>query len=91
MFESARHAISELIEFDPDREESLINILCSELTLFPFLLRTTSNDFRSERLVLRRGEYRDQFEAVQGRVRCFGERREWQRAKTTLAELVAPL
>ena len=87
MFESARHAIEQLIEYDPDREESLINIVCSELILFPFLVRTTNNDFRCERLRLRRREYVAEFASIARRLAEFGDRPEWQRASTTYREL----
>jgi len=59
MYESGRRAISELIEFEPNREESLINALCSELTVFRFLsnLKEIERDFRGRRLKLREKTY----------------------------------
>lgn len=53
MYESGRGAIRELIEFEPNREESLINILCSELTLFEYLRAQFKSDPRGDRLRLR--------------------------------------
>ncbi len=59
MFESARYAIDELIEFEPNRAESLVNILSSELPLYGFL-RTLykQDDYRYKRLRLRQPLYR---------------------------------
>jgi hypothetical protein len=60
MYESGRHAIGKLIEFEPNREESLINILCSELIVFNYLNKNEQlkNDYRGPRLRLREDEYR---------------------------------
>lgn len=38
MYESARLAVEDLVEYEPDRSESIITILCSELILYGFLL-----------------------------------------------------
>ncbi len=91
MYESGRQSIEELIEFDPDREESIINILCSEFSLYCFLLdhyRPKNNipDYRHERLQLRASEYKDDYHALMEKVRS-EENPAWDRARTTAKEL----
>lgn len=64
-FESARKAIRDLIEFDPNQIENTINILINELTAYQFLMEqfnaTNRNgpieDFRHVRLHLRKDAY----------------------------------
>lgn len=59
MLESARYAIDELIEFEPNKAESLVNILSSELPLYGFLrTRYKQDDYRYKRLRLRQPMYR---------------------------------
>lgn len=65
-FESARKAVRDLIEFDPNQVESSINILINELTTYNFLLQqfgvsdeTRAQDFRYARLKLRQNSYRE--------------------------------
>ena len=63
MLESARKSTEELIEFEPERAESKIMILLSELVAYCFLINyyETHNDTpynaRLERLKLRKDEY----------------------------------
>lgn len=65
-FESARKAVRDLIEFDPNQVENTINILINELYAYQFPMRQfaaeqksdTPEDFRLARLRLRRESYR---------------------------------
>jgi hypothetical protein len=59
--ESARHAIADLVEFEPDRAERAIVILISELEAYRFLCIQFADeqDVRHQRLMLRDFEYRD--------------------------------
>jgi hypothetical protein len=56
MYESARYATKCLIEYQPTQTESLVIILCSELTLYTFLLHNV-HDYRTKRLRLRLEDY----------------------------------
>lgn len=58
--ESARHAITDLVEFEPQQAERTMVILLSELTAYRFLrLRySDSADVHNDRLILRGPEYR---------------------------------
>jgi hypothetical protein len=59
MYESARYAIDELVEFEPNKAESLVNILSSELPLYGFLRTLYKQDnYRYKRLRLRQPLYR---------------------------------
>ena len=89
MYESARKAVKELIDFEPNQAESLVNILCSELTLFTFLLSLHAGDFKGNRLRLRVRGYAaavqtelDQIELARGE-----GRQPWDKAIASLAEL----
>jgi hypothetical protein len=56
--ESARKAVRDLIEFQPNRAENTITILISELPLYGFLSKYfPEGDVRRERLQLRRSRY----------------------------------
>jgi hypothetical protein len=57
--ESGRRAISDLVEFQPDRAERIIVILISELTAYRFLREQYADpaDVHFERLILRGPEY----------------------------------
>jgi hypothetical protein len=65
-FESARKAVRDLVEFEPNEVEITITILVSELCAYTFLLdqfgaaqqETGAEDFRHARLRLRREGYR---------------------------------
>lgn len=64
--ESARKAIRDLIEFDPNQVESIINVLINELTAYHFLMiqfglqsEAAGQDFRYARLCLRLQSYRE--------------------------------
>lgn len=69
--EAGRKAIDQLVEFEPNKAESIINILCSEVEVYGYLLDAfaTGNsrdtgDYRYERLCLRRAEYRTMIERL---------------------------
>jgi hypothetical protein len=64
--ESARKAVRDLIEFDPNQVENTINILINELYAYQFLMRQfgeqcgdSTEDFRYARLRLRLESYRE--------------------------------
>jgi hypothetical protein len=59
--ESARHAIVDLVEFEPHRAERTVLILLSELEAYGFLCTqfTEEGDVRRSRIVMRESEYRD--------------------------------
>ena len=59
--ESARHAIDDLIEFEPEKMECMIVVLLSELEAFRFLSAqfTDVQDVRHARITLRGPEYKD--------------------------------
>jgi len=59
--ESARHAIKDLVEFEPENAERTITVLISELEAYRFLLNEFSHqdDGRERRLLLRRDQYTD--------------------------------
>ena len=58
--ESARHAIADLVEFQPEKAERTIVILISELEAYRFLRSrfTNEQDVRYQRLNLRESNYR---------------------------------
>jgi hypothetical protein len=58
-YETARLAISELIEYEPDHVENTITILLTEIPAYRFLLENVDDDLRYARLKLRFGEYRE--------------------------------
>ena len=57
--ESARNAIDDLVEFEPEVAERMIVILISELAAFRFLQEhfTDATDIRLQRIALRRADY----------------------------------
>ena len=56
--ESARKAVRDLIEFEPNNAENTITILISELPIYRFLLNHfQKGDLRYARLELRRNRY----------------------------------
>ena len=77
--ESARKAVRDLIEFEPNNAENTITILLSELPAYRFLLDNfPQDDVRHSRLELRRARYR----AVVPEVYYFAED-EYERLKQT--------
>lgn len=87
MFESARLAVEELIEFEPNRAESLVNILCSELVLFRFLHTEHKDDYQGARLYLRRSQYHDLVPELYNTI-MRSRHGTWTRAKTTAPEML---
>jgi hypothetical protein len=86
MYESARYAVAELIEFEPNLEESKINILCSELVVFNYLMKVfTCDDYRGKRLRIRNYEMivLDTLNKVNK-----GQGQNWLRARTTATQLL---
>jgi hypothetical protein len=86
MYESARHATTKLIEFEPNLEESKINILCSELVVFHYLRKVFgADDYRGQRLRIRK--YEDVvLETLRKTIR--GQSDNWKKAQTTAKELL---
>jgi hypothetical protein len=68
--ESGRHAIDDLVEFQPEKAERTIVILISELEAYRFLLGqfTNKQDVRYQRLDLRESNYRHLVPALIGSV-----------------------
>jgi hypothetical protein len=87
MYESGRHAIKELAEFQPDRAESLVNILCSELTLFAFLYENHQKDFKGDRLRLRLKDYHEDVTALLAAIDSNKDQQIWDRARVTSEQL----
>lgn len=87
MFESARLAVEELIEFEPNRAESLVNILCSELVLFGYLLNHYKDDYRGKRLRLRCKTYERIVSELYGTI-TKQTHENWIKAKTSAPELM---
>ncbi len=89
MYESARRSIDVLVEFEPNKAESLVNILCSELVLYDFLATTFDrNDFRGARLLLRRREYQKLVPALNRQITDAPHPKIWDRARTTAPEMM---
>jgi len=88
MYESAREAVEVLIEFEPNQAESLINVLCSELVLYRFLLRQHSNDYRTRRLRLRIADYARVVPLLLDMVAEYGHLPHWHKAQATARVLV---
>jgi len=59
--ESARHAITGLVEFEPEKVERTIVVLISELEAYRFLCGqfTDEQDVRHQRPILRASDYRE--------------------------------
>lgn len=87
MYESARLAIEELIEFQPNRAESLVSILCSELVVFEFLSIRHEKDYRGERLRLRRKQYQEKIPKLYYMIKDKHDQN-WEKALATLPELM---
>ena len=87
MYESGRLAIRELIEFEPNRAESLVNILCSELVLYGFLQERYQDDFRGRRLALRREQYERLVPRLDEEIAA-SRHPSWERARTTAPEMM---
>jgi hypothetical protein len=99
MLESARQAVDELTEFQPEHDETLVSIYCSELPLFAFLLAkyrgVPQADFKYQRLKLRIDGYDravanlvERIENLEVDMLKEGPAKEtWRKAQTTCLEL----
>jgi hypothetical protein len=91
MYESARHAVFDLIEFEPNREESIINILCSEMIVYDLLMRVFQrkglDDYRYERLLIREKDYLKIVPDIYSRAVKASNHKNWEKAQTTAKEL----
>jgi hypothetical protein len=88
MYESAREAITLLIEFEPNQAENIINVLCSEFVLFSFLKTMYRDDFRNKRLELRVDEYAQIMAVLGGTIHQHVADLNWKQAQATFPELV---
>jgi hypothetical protein len=88
MYESAREAVEELIEFEPKKAESLINILWSELVLFPYLSKKHSYDYLKPRLYMRREKYREYIPKLLTKIKSH-KHPTWAKAQASAPELEA--
>jgi hypothetical protein len=89
-YESARKAIKDLIEFQPDKAERLSVILVTELRCYAFLRRYFCHDsFRSSRLQLRVPVYKQEVAELYLEVKENQNREDWLQARETLPELEA--
>jgi hypothetical protein len=83
--EAARIAIGRLIEYEPDKAESIVNILCTEMAAYCYLLRAYDDeDFRGARLRLRLKRYGDIIDGLEAKMK---PDEQWERARTTMALL----
>jgi len=90
MYESARRAVDALIEFEPNKAESKVNILSSEMVTYGFLVESfPREDFRDIRLRLRAREYHAVVPALEHRIRTGPHPTNWDRARTTVREMRA--
>ena len=96
--ESARLAIDDLVEFNPERTERKIVILISELSAYGFLCscytdehgKFNENNMYYERLHLRRSKYQPMYEQIAAAVRTgkvTDEWLKWEPAEKLLPEL----
>jgi hypothetical protein len=89
-YESARKAIKDLIEFQPDRAERLIVILLTELRCYAFLRQYFKpDDLRSRRLQLRAAVYKQEVPELYLEVTSNQANEDWLQARETLSELEA--
>lgn len=87
MYESARFAILQLIEFEPHQSEAVVNVLCSELVLYAFLKPKYEGRFQGERLDLRIAEYDATVASLTKRIADNNASANWRQANTTAPEL----
>jgi hypothetical protein len=85
--ESARHAMRDLVEYEPTQAEQLITILLSELVAYDFLREQYKDALRQGRLRAREPEYRREVPKLCDDVTT-GEGRQWTQAKGLLDELM---
>ena len=86
-YESAREAISSLVEYQPARTERLIVILLTELRCFAFLRQHFHpEDLRGQRLQIRVADYKEQVVAIYDEVMSPHGKNEgdWLQAQKTI-------
>ena len=89
-YESARKAISDLVEFQPTRTENIIVILLTELFCYSFLCEHFKHDdLKFKRLELRETDYREVVPELKELVALShtGNEKYWAAAKETVFEL----
>jgi hypothetical protein len=89
-YESARKAISDLVEFQPTRTENIIVILLTELFCYSFLCEHFKHDdLKFKRLELRETDYREVVPELKALVELShsGNEKYWAAAKETVFEL----
>lgn len=89
-YESARKAISSLVEYQPARTERLIVILLTELRCFAFLRQHFHpEDLRGQRLQIRVADYKEQVVAIYDEVMSPHGKNEgdWLQAQKTIQAL----
>lgn len=87
-YESARKAIDDLIEYEPNAAETKMVILVTELSCYAFLCEFFQKDqLRSARLGLREPEYKQVAPKLYQRVSAHEKDKDWQRAVQTLQAL----
>lgn len=99
MYECARATVHELVEFEPDKAENLVTVLCSELPLMTFLIKRHRGDpstvFLYRRLRLRipcyMAEVAELLDQIKRMELLDGSklRTSWSKAITTRKELKA--
>lgn len=90
--ESARKAIEELVEFEPDKAEQRIVILISELEAYRFLRNqfVDEDDIRYQRLQLREDEYKEVITEIRDVIKAQageGSNKSWGPALRLVPEL----
>lgn len=87
-YESARKAIDDLIEYEPNAAETKMVILVTELSCYGFLCKFFGHDqLRYARLNLRERDYKELAPRLYGTVREHEKEKDWQRAARTLQAL----
>jgi hypothetical protein len=90
-YESGRHAVKDLIEYQPRRAEDTIVILLTELKCYSVLARhfREKNDYRYARLELRQDEYKREVPDVCLQLKEYADDHpDWTQAKRLISELV---
>jgi hypothetical protein len=85
--ESARHAMRDLVEYEPTQAEGIITILLSELVAYDFLRKRFKDALRQGRLKAREAGYRREVHGLHRDVTA-GKGTGWGQAKGLLNELM---
>jgi len=89
-FESARKAVRDLVEYQPENAECTATILLTELVCYGFLIEQFEpSDVRYRRLVLRRKQYEKLLPSLCREVEAADENEnpDWRKAKELIPEL----